>query len=167
MVELISGRIGCWLRRHQLFFRAGELRLQGVSDRFRDIALDRKNVREFAIVDFRPKMRVGQGIDQLHIDADLIARLLHAAFQDVQDAELFRDVRQVFWRTFEFLRRRPRDHFQVRVTVAGKITLTGKFKSSRLGQRNLSWQSFSNRGSPRSASKSGSSRNKAGVSGDP
>ena len=84
MVELISGRIGCWLRRHHLFFRAGELRLQCVGDRFRDIALDRKNVREFAIVDFRPQMRVGQGIDQLHIDADLIVRLLNAAFENVQ-----------------------------------------------------------------------------------
>ena len=113
MVELISGRISCWLRRHHLLFRAGELRLQGVGDRFRDVRFDSENIGELAIVNFGPEMCVRHRIDQLHVDAHLIVRLLDTAFENVEDAKLLCDVRQILRRAFEFLRRSPGNDFQV------------------------------------------------------
>ena len=58
-------------------------------------------------------MRVIQRVDQLHIHAHLISRFLYAAFENVRYAELLRDLRQIFRRTFEILRRRARDHFEI------------------------------------------------------
>ena len=58
-------------------------------------------------------MRVGQRVDQLHIDPHLVVHFLNAAFEDVRYIELFCDVTQVGRRAFEFLGRRARDHFQV------------------------------------------------------
>ena len=52
--------------------------------------------------------------DQLRVHADLIARLLHAAFQNISYTELLRDLRQVRWCTLVSLGRRSRDDFQVR-----------------------------------------------------
>ena len=54
-----------------------------------------EDVDQTAIVSVRPQMRVGQRIDQLHIDAHLIVRFLHAAFEDVHDSELFCDLAQI------------------------------------------------------------------------
>ena len=39
-------------------------------------------------------MGIGQSVDQLHIHPHLIVRFLHAAFDDVRDAELLRDLRE-------------------------------------------------------------------------
>ena len=58
-------------------------------------------------------MRIGRGFDQLHIHAHLFALFLHAAFEDVRDAELPCDLRQIFRRAFEALRRGARDDFQI------------------------------------------------------
>ena len=71
-----------------MLFGAGEFCLQRVGNCFRDLALDCENVSQFAIVSVGPEMRIGQRVDQLHIHADLIVRFLHAAFEDVGDAEL-------------------------------------------------------------------------------
>ena len=56
-------------------------------------------------------MRVGQGIDQLHIDADLVVRFLHASFEDVGHAELLCDLGKLSGALLKSLRRRARDHF--------------------------------------------------------
>ena len=58
--------------------RTRELRLQRVGDRFGNVALDRKNVGQLAIVNVGPKMCVVQRIDQLHIDPHLIGGFLNA-----------------------------------------------------------------------------------------
>ena len=44
---------------------------------------------------------------------DLIARFLDAAFQNIGDAELLRDLAQIARRAFVFLRRCPRDDFEI------------------------------------------------------
>ena len=44
------------------------------------------------IVDVGPEMRVGRGLDQLHVDPHLVVGFLHAAFEDVRHAELLRDL---------------------------------------------------------------------------
>jgi hypothetical protein len=43
----------------------------------------------------RPEVRVGFRLDQLHIDVDAIASLLHASFQNMTDTQLARDLGQV------------------------------------------------------------------------
>ena len=48
----------------------------------------RKDVVELAIVTLGPDMLVGGGTDQLHIDVHGVGDFLHAAFEDVGDAEL-------------------------------------------------------------------------------
>ena len=67
-----------------MLFGAAQLHLQGIGDSFRDLALDRKDIRQFSIEGVGPEMRVGQRVDQLHIHAHLVVRLLHAAFEDVR-----------------------------------------------------------------------------------
>ena len=61
-------------------------------DRRGHLVLDREDVLEVAIVALGPDMVVGIGVDQLHGDPHPVARLAHAAFDHVLDAELRRDV---------------------------------------------------------------------------
>ena len=82
-------------------------------NRLRNVAFDRENVSQFSIVGLGPKMRVGHGIDQLHIHPDLIIRLLNAAFENIHDAKLLCDVTQIFRRAFEMLRRGARNYFKI------------------------------------------------------
>src|SRR4029077_9974830 len=91
----------------------GKLCLQSVGNRLCDVAFDRKDVGQFPIISLRPKMRVGQRINELHIDAYLIVRFLHAAFENVRHTELLRDLGKIIRRAFEMLCRCARNHFQV------------------------------------------------------
>jgi hypothetical protein len=58
-------------------------------------------------------MRVGQRINELHIDAHLVVRFLHAAFENVRHAKLLRDLGEIVRRAFEMLRRCARNYFQI------------------------------------------------------
>jgi len=49
-------------RREDMFRRAAQLRLQRISNTFRNVALDREDVGQFTIVRIGPKMRIGQRI---------------------------------------------------------------------------------------------------------
>jgi hypothetical protein len=68
-----------------------ELRLERIGDGLRDLALDREDVLDVAVVALRPQVVVGGGLDQLHVDVHLVAGLLHAALENRGDAELHRD----------------------------------------------------------------------------
>ena len=96
-----------------MFRRAAQLRPQSIGNTFRNVAFDRKNVGQFAVINVGPEMCVGHRIDQLHIDPDLIADLLHTAFEDVRHPELPRDIGQIFWSTLEMLGRGAGNHFEV------------------------------------------------------
>ncbi len=78
-----------------MFRRTGQLRLQPFGDGLCNLAFDRKNIGQFAIVDFGPQMGIGRGMDQLHIDPHLVAGFLHAALQNVCYAKLLRDLGQI------------------------------------------------------------------------
>ena len=103
-VKLVGFRILRRLFRYRGFLRAGESCLQRLGDSFRNLAFDREHIGQFSIVSVGPKMRVGQRVDQLHIHAHLIVRLLHAALQDVRHAKFPRDIAQIVRRTLIFLR---------------------------------------------------------------
>ena len=53
------------------------------------------------------------GLDELHIHAHGVTALLHCSFQDVGDAELPGNLRQISRCTFVMLRRCARDHLQI------------------------------------------------------
>ena len=95
------------------FFPAREMHLQLVGDSFGDLTLDRKNVGQFAIKAIGPKMGITSCFDQLHVHAHGITVLLHASFQDVSDAQLPRDLGQVFRRALVMLGRCARDDLQI------------------------------------------------------
>ena len=54
------------------------------------LVLDGENVLELAVVAFGPNVPVGFCVDQLHGDADAIARLSHASLEDVFDRKFAR-----------------------------------------------------------------------------
>ena len=70
----------------------GKFCSQLVGDSFGDVTLDRKDVGQFPIKCVGPNMRIGGGIDQLHVHAHGVAAPLHAAFQYMGDAKLPGDV---------------------------------------------------------------------------
>lgn len=77
-----------------LFVRA-EFGIELVGNCAGDFALHAEEVVEFAVVSVSPNVGVGRGVDQLHIHAHGVSRLLHAAFDDVRHTELARDLRDI------------------------------------------------------------------------
>src|SRR4029453_16921261 len=66
-----------------------------------------------SIVRFGPQMRIVRDVDELHVHPYLIGRALCAAFQNMRDAELSRDLEQIARRALESLRGSTRDHLQI------------------------------------------------------
>src|SRR5438045_8651164 len=84
--------IFCRLRRDRTPLGTGKSRLQRIGNFRSDLAFNHENIGQLAIVSFRPKMRIALGIDQLNVDAHLVAGFPYAAFQNRGYAELLRDV---------------------------------------------------------------------------
>ena len=57
-----------------------------------DQVLHGEKISRIAVEPLRPQMRIGLGIDQLGVDADLIARSPDAAFQHVAHPQLAADL---------------------------------------------------------------------------
>jgi len=72
-----------------------EPQLQCADNRLRNLVLEREDVVQVAIVALRPDMAAGGAVDQLRGDPHPAARLAHAAFDNVADLELARDLRNV------------------------------------------------------------------------
>src|SRR2546426_9460337 len=69
--------------------------LKLIGNRFRDFALDGKDISQLAVVSFRPKMGVAPRVDQLCVDTDASAGALYTSFDYVRHPELLRDLAQV------------------------------------------------------------------------
>src|SRR3546814_426840 len=94
-------------------FWRGEPGLQRSRDPARDLAFDAEDVVQGALVALGPEMMVGPRIDQLHRNQDVVADLLHAAFDDVRHAQFLRDLLQVVRVACVLLGRGARDYLQV------------------------------------------------------
>src|ERR1700682_6850619 len=57
-VKLMRLGVFSWARRKHMFRRAAQLRPQSIGNTFRNVAFDRKNVRQFAVVNVGPEMCV-------------------------------------------------------------------------------------------------------------
>ena len=77
------------------------------------LILHREQVIERAIIAVRPDVIAGRGIDQLGGDADLAAVDLQAAFEDVLDAEVARDLTDIDRLALVDLGRIAGDHEQL------------------------------------------------------
>src|SRR5271154_6348263 len=64
-----------------------EFHLQHSDDALSDVVLHRKDVLELPVIAFGPQMCAGGGVNELYSDAYALCRALHAAFQQVSDAQ--------------------------------------------------------------------------------
>ena len=97
----------------RLFFRR-QFRPQLLGDGLGDVALDGEDIGQVAVVGLGPKMGVGPGIDQLRVHPHFARDPLHAAFEEIGDAELPADLAQVARGAAAILHHaRAADHFQV------------------------------------------------------
>ena len=79
--RLESCEAGYTAARGRLHRRLGLFGRNGLGDILRNLALQCENVSELSIVRFAPVWDSGGGIDELHIDAHLIAGLRNTAQQ--------------------------------------------------------------------------------------
>ncbi len=108
---------------HILCRQMGELRLfrgrysgaQLLGDGLGNLALDAESIVERPVVALRPERRGGAGVDQLGIHPHLAGDPLHAALEQVRDAELLRDLAQIArCPGFVLHHAGAADHFEVR-----------------------------------------------------
>jgi len=75
--------------------RSDQLDAQRVRGPARDLVLQSEQIAHIAVEPLGPKMRVGRGIDQLGVDAELAARSPDAPFEHVAHAKLAADLLRV------------------------------------------------------------------------
>ena len=74
-----------------------ELHLQRTGDRLGDVVLNGEDVDQLAVVAFRPQVIAVLGVDELRRHAYAASRAADAAFENVRDAERFRDPADVLF----------------------------------------------------------------------
>ena len=94
-------------------FALRNFRLELGGDRPGDFALNGKEIRDIAIVGLRPEVGIGAGIDELRVDAQMIAGALHAAFEEMRHAEFLSDLPQVTRFGLVLAGRGAADHFEI------------------------------------------------------
>src|SRR5215472_651092 len=112
-VRVVSLCIVGWFSGQGSLLAARKLGLQRLSDCFCDLALDSEDVGQFPIKGISPKLGCINCFNKLHVYTHRISDLLHAAFQNMGDAKLSCDLRQIFRRAFVTLRGCTGDHLQI------------------------------------------------------
>src|SRR5690348_13347106 len=92
--------------------RTLQARLDDADHLVSDLVLKRENVVQRAVEPVGPEMRARLRLDQLGGDAQTIARLAHAALDDIVNAELSPDLADVDGLTLVDEARIARDHKQ-------------------------------------------------------
>ncbi len=112
-VGIVGGGILCRFGGDGFLFGAGKFEAELFGDGAGDFALHGKDVVELAVITFGPDVLVGGGADHLHIHVHGVGDFLHAAFDDIGDAELLTDFAQVVRRAFVLLGRGAGDDFEI------------------------------------------------------
>ena len=94
-IEIAGNQVVGWRFADGSFLAFRYFHLELISDRLSDFTLDGKDISHVAVVGLRPEMGIGAGVDKLCVDAQMIARRLDAAFQEMCDAELLTDLPRV------------------------------------------------------------------------
>ena len=82
-----------------------KFRLQRIGNFLRNFALHRQDIFKVTVVSFRPKMRVGARVDQLHVHPNFTARPLNCPFQHSGNAKFLRHCFQIVGLALVFRRR--------------------------------------------------------------
>src|SRR5689334_13186838 len=85
-----------WNLPHSLFFFLRQHDLEGVDDARRNLILNREHVFHLAIISLRPQLEACRDIDELRRDAQAIACLAHASFENSVHFELSTNRADVF-----------------------------------------------------------------------
>ena len=75
--------------------RGNEFRTERHRNLTRDVVLQREQITYIAVEPLRPQMCVSCGIDQLRVDADLVARSTDTPFEYIAHAKLAADLLRV------------------------------------------------------------------------
>ena len=87
--------------------------MQRLGDALGEIALDRKNIRDIAVVIVCPEMLVSVGVDQLHVDTHPVARATHTALENIGNTQRLANVTNVRRAATVLHHRGARNHLQV------------------------------------------------------
>ena len=75
--------------------RSDQLDAERVRDPARDLVLQGEEIARVTVEALGPKMRVGQGIDQLGVDSNPVARPPDASFEHIAHAQFAADLLRV------------------------------------------------------------------------
>src|ERR1700755_3265726 len=87
-IKVVGGQAFGWLALGAFDFCKLQLRCNRADNARRDAVLKSKNVVESTLEPFGPEVHTACSVDQLAIDANTLAGLSHAAFQDVSNAKI-------------------------------------------------------------------------------
>src|SRR5215831_8804624 len=91
-------------------FRSDKLKVERDGNSVRDLVLQSEQIAYVIVEPLRPEMGVGPRVDQLRVDADLIARTPNAPFEYVTHTKLSADLLGVYPLVLIGERRIARDH---------------------------------------------------------
>ena len=94
-IKIIGLQILRGLTPNLSLFAGGESCFELGCDRLRELALQREDVLQLAIVFLRPNLGVRLGVDELSVDSHAIARNLEASLQHVYNAQVAPDLLHV------------------------------------------------------------------------
>ena len=100
------------LLRDGFLLSAGELGVELVGNGVGYLAFHSKDIVEFAVVAFRPKMLGRCSANQLDVHVHSVSDFLHTAFEKIRHAQLLADLTQVLGRALVFLSRSARDDLE-------------------------------------------------------
>ena len=93
--EIVGSEVRGGTLADRTLFLWRELSLKLVGYFLGDLALNRENIGEIAIIGLRPKMRISAGVNELRHYPNAVRRALNASFQDMGYAKLPSDFLQV------------------------------------------------------------------------
>ena len=107
-VELVGLEIGRAFGAQGLFLDRAQGQLQGLDDVVGNLALDDEDIGELTVIGLRPQVETVGHLDQLGADTELIARLAHAALENIVDPEPAADLLYIEVGLLERVDRGPR-----------------------------------------------------------
>ena len=93
--RIICSRNRRFAARQRLFLVFGQFDRKCISEATGDFVLQCENVVRRSIEAFGPDVTVGNGVDELGVDPDLLRRALNAAFEDIAHTQFLGDLARI------------------------------------------------------------------------
>src|SRR5439155_22184194 len=111
-IELEGDEISGWLLLNSQSLRGCDFGVQSFGDFLRDLALDRKQLIQIAVVLLGPDVGICARVDQLRVQTKVRAGSADAAFQNMRHTQIISDLTEISFATV-IHDTRPTDDFQV------------------------------------------------------